>query len=81
MLRRSMECGIVFPDRPVVSRSPEPSDPPPGGPASGSDLAIAGGRMNARFNYRLMVLLWLTVATAATFAAIAHALYAGQFVY
>jgi hypothetical protein len=57
------------------------SDPPPGGPASGSDLAIAGGRMNARFNYRVMVLLWLTLATAATFAAIARALQTAQFVY
>ena len=37
--------------------------------------------MNARLNYRVMVLLWLTLATAATFAAIAHAIHAGQFVY
>ena len=37
--------------------------------------------MNARLNYRLMVLLWLTMATAATFAAIANALHAGRFVY
>ena len=37
--------------------------------------------MNARLNYRLMVLLWLTFATSATFVAIAHALHAGRFVY
>lgn len=37
--------------------------------------------MNARFNYRVMVLLWLTLATAATFAAIARALQTAQFVY
>jgi hypothetical protein len=31
--------------------------------------------------YRAMVLFWLALATAATFAAIARALQAGQFVY
>jgi len=31
--------------------------------------------------YRVMVLLWLALATGATFAAIARALQAGQFVY
>jgi hypothetical protein len=31
--------------------------------------------------YRVMVLLWLALATGATFAAIARALQAAQFVY
>lgn len=32
-------------------------------------------------NYRVVVLLWLALTTAAAFAAIARALQAGQFVY
>jgi hypothetical protein len=78
MLRRSMKSAIVLTDRPVVHRLS--SHPTPRGPGAGSDLAIAGGRMS-QSNYRVMVLLWLALATAATFAAIARALEAGQFVY
>ena len=37
--------------------------------------------MNAQVNYRWMVLLWLALATAATFAAMAHALHDGRFLY
>ena len=37
--------------------------------------------MNSQLNYRVMVLLWLALATAATFAAIARALRLAQFVY
>jgi hypothetical protein len=37
--------------------------------------------MNAQSNYRVLVLVWLAAATAATFAAIANALLAGRFLY
>jgi hypothetical protein len=37
--------------------------------------------MNTQTNYRVLVLIWLVAATAATFAAIAHALLAGRFFY
>ena len=70
-----------MPDRPVGPAT-EPLEPSPrSGPAAGSDPAIAGGRMNAQSNYRVLVLIWLVAATAATFAAIANALFAGRFLY
>jgi hypothetical protein len=37
--------------------------------------------MNAKLNYRLLVLVWLILATAATFAVISRALQDGQFLY
>jgi hypothetical protein len=37
--------------------------------------------MNAKLNYRVLVLIWLAVATAVTFAVIGRALHDGQFLY
>ena len=37
--------------------------------------------MNAQYNSRVLVLIWLVAATAATFVAIANALLGGRFVY
>ena len=64
-----------------MSLSLEAPTLPPAARAPGSDLAIAGGRMNAQLNYRLMVLLWLALATMATFAAQARAVHTARFLY